>query len=127
MEVEVKQERKLKRKLMNLKYNFNVKIKRRLNNIIAIWGLCLFVFFLIQFGHKYYHLSVYGEDTYATIDSIYEDWRYSKKVLYKFEVENKQYSGNGWYDSKIKPNLGEKYKVKYSSKDPSINKIKYRE
>lgn len=112
---------------MNLKFNFDQKTKRRINNFIAIWGLCLFFFFLFKFGHKYYHLNVHGEDTYATIDSIYVDWRYSKKVLYKFQVESKQYSGNGWYDSKIKPNVGEKYKVRYSSRDPSISKIKYRD
>lgn len=112
---------------MGSKFRFDSKLRRKISNLIAIFGLALFVFFVFKFGHRFYHLNHYGRYTQGKVESIYEDWRYDKKIIYTFKVNGKSYSGSAWFDDKVKPKIGESYTVKYSSKKPEISQLLLRE
>ncbi len=108
---------------MNEKNKFPIKWRKVANNSLSILGLVFFLFFVFKISQKSYHLEYYGRETNAKIDSVYENWRYQKKITYTFKVNDRLYSSRTWYDEKIKPKVGDSFRVRYSSKNPDINKI----
>ncbi|MCF6352376.1 MAG: hypothetical protein L3J06_05135 [Cyclobacteriaceae bacterium] len=111
---------------MNLNKIILYKWKKKIGNLMAIGGLSLFSFFVFKLTYQAYHLKYYSEETLGRVDSIYIDWRYNKNVNYSFKVNDEFYYKSAWYDNKVKPKVGDYYRVKYSRKNPSISRIFFR-
>lgn len=108
---------------MGFKITWWRKLQPKIYNLLSVLGIVLFAYFVFRFGHKYYHLNYHGRQTYGTIELIGEDWRYDKEVRYSYTIDGKKYYGRAWYDDKIKPKIGETFRVKYSSQNPEISKL----
>lgn len=85
-----------------------------------IWGASIF-------GYRQYHFHFYENTTRGVIDSLEDDYFGDSTVFYSFKVGDRLIQGTQGYDIKVKPKVGEYYLVKFSTKNPDINKMVYRE
>lgn len=97
-----------------------------LNNLFAIIGLALFAYFVINFSYIQYHLANYEEYTFGTIIDFEEDYRGNKIAIFEFEVDNKTFTGQAYFDDFIAPIIGESFTVKFSKKNPKISRMEFR-
>lgn len=98
-----------------------------IKNGIAIFGLCMFIYFASKLGYNYYHLSNYSRSTIGQISAIDKDYKGNEIVRYEYEVKHIKYEGTTRFDARIKPKIDEFYRVKYSYKDPSVSKMEFDE
>lgn len=78
-------------------------------------------------SYRQYHFHFYGNSTRGEIDSLDGEYFGDSTVHYSFTVGGSQFHGSYGYDARVKPKVGERYLVKYSTKNPDINKMIYRE
>ncbi|MDO6437081.1 hypothetical protein Q4534_06675 [Cyclobacterium sp. 1_MG-2023] len=97
-----------------------------LENLFAVLGLALFLYFIINFTYTQYHLSNYKEYSSGTIIDFEEDYRGNKIAIFEFEVDNRIFRGEAYFDDFVNPVIGESYPVKYSMKNPNISRMEFR-
>lgn len=101
-----------------MKINENEK-RSILDDILAMWGLIAIVFFSFMIIRRGYHLTMYPRYTIGYVDK----YVYNTDTELFFYVNNKRYNVNL---SKTLLRLDTRYYIKFSSKNPDINKVRDR-
>ena len=100
-----------------MKINENEK-RSILDDILAMWGLIAIVFFSFMIIRRGYHLTMYPRYTIGYVDKHV----YNTDTYVFFYANNKRY--NVSRSNLLRPDT--RYYVKFSSKNPDINKVRGR-
>ncbi|MEM9672178.1 MAG: hypothetical protein ACFB15_21585 [Cyclobacteriaceae bacterium] len=86
-------------------------------------GIILLVYVFGKTIYVHYHLYKYSSYTTGEVIGFSRGGRGNKMVDYEFFVSDEKYTGSSWYDDEVKPEVGDQYIVRYSSRDPDISRM----
>lgn len=88
-----------------------------------------FIAMVALFGkdiYSRYHLKNYGNYTAGVVTGFSSGGRGTSWVNYEFVVGGNLYEGSSLYDAGVSPKIGDKFSVKYSSRDPKVSRMEFR-
>ncbi|SKC64883.1 hypothetical protein [Ohtaekwangia koreensis] len=98
-----------------------------IGKIVTYSFYTLIFIFLIYAGfdslRRLYHFNNYSVITYSKVDSLFLDHRGHRTFSVTFKADGNLYRAEINYADDITPEIGDEFKVEYSSKDPNLHRI----
>ncbi len=108
---------------MNLNSGILEFIIKNVKRALILFGIVILLLTGFQSAKKEYHLYQYPEYTFGTIDSIQFDEQKDKTAFYSFYAKSHIWNGKAHFDYKSPQKVGQQIRVKYSSRNPTYNRI----
>jgi hypothetical protein len=96
---------------------------KKTGNIFTFIVLMAVIAAATRYFYSGFQLKQYGSTTFGVIDHLNIDDRNGVEVAYYFWIDGKMYNGKATRNDSIHFKPGDTIRVKYSTRNPELNKV----